>query len=159
MKKMTIKNQKGVAAIEFAIVLPLFVIIVFGIIEFSLVFYAKAVITNASREGARLGISALDAAALDEDEAKIIEAIKDRIVNECLYNSEEPRFINLGAPPLTKAELRELIEVPPIVDDVITVTIKDFPYNFLVFSYLLPGFADDNKLNISATTKMKDEPS
>lgn len=153
---MTIKNQKGAAAVEFAIVLPLFVIIVFGIIEFSLLFYAKAVITNASREGARLAVSAIDIVGLDDN--GILEAIKDRIVNECLYSSEEPRMINWGAPPLTKAELRDLIVVSKD-GDVRTVTIQDYPYKFLVFSYLLPGFADDNKLNISATTKMKMEKS
>ena len=41
---------------EFAIVLPLLIILLFGIIEFALILYDKAVITNASREGARAGI-------------------------------------------------------------------------------------------------------
>ncbi len=41
---------------EMAIVLPLLLIILFGIIEFALVLYDKAMITNASREGARAGI-------------------------------------------------------------------------------------------------------
>jgi Flp pilus assembly protein TadG len=53
---MTPRNQKGAAMVEFALVLPLLLLIVFGIIEFSLVMYDKAVITNASREGARAGI-------------------------------------------------------------------------------------------------------
>ena len=45
-------NQKGAALIEFAIVLPLLLLLVFGAIEFGLLFYNKQVITNASREGA-----------------------------------------------------------------------------------------------------------
>lgn len=49
-------GQKGAAAMEFAIVLPLLVTLVFGIIEFSILFYNKAMLTNASREGARAGI-------------------------------------------------------------------------------------------------------
>ena len=49
-------GKKGAAAVEFAIVLPLLVLLVFGIIEFSILFYNKAMITNASREGARAGI-------------------------------------------------------------------------------------------------------
>ena len=53
---MKIKNQKGAAAVEFAIVLPLLVLLVFGIIESSIFLYDKAMITNASREGARAGI-------------------------------------------------------------------------------------------------------
>ena len=54
-----LKSQKGATAVEFAIVLPLLLILVFGIIEFGVMFYDKAVITNASREGARAGITGL----------------------------------------------------------------------------------------------------
>jgi len=50
------RDQKGVAAVEFALILPILVMLAFGIIEFSLLLYDKAVITNASREGARAGI-------------------------------------------------------------------------------------------------------
>jgi hypothetical protein len=54
-----INNQNGAAMVEFAIVLPLLLILVFGIIEFGVMFYDKAVITNASREGVRAGITGL----------------------------------------------------------------------------------------------------
>ena len=45
--------------VEFAIVLPLLLILVFGVIEFGIMFFNKAVVTNASREGARAGITGL----------------------------------------------------------------------------------------------------
>jgi Flp pilus assembly protein TadG len=54
--KALMDNQRGASAVEFAIVLPLLVVFVFGIIEFGLVFYNKAMVTNASREAARAGI-------------------------------------------------------------------------------------------------------
>jgi Flp pilus assembly protein TadG len=54
--KALLNNQRGTSAVEFAIVLPLLVVFVFGIIEFGLVFYDKAMVTNASREAARAGI-------------------------------------------------------------------------------------------------------
>ncbi|PTB17804.1 pilus assembly protein TadE [Trinickia symbiotica] len=50
------RNQTGAALVEFAIVLPLLLLVMFGIIEFSLALYDKVVITNASREAARAGI-------------------------------------------------------------------------------------------------------
>ncbi|OXI92861.1 pilus assembly protein TadE [Burkholderia sp. AU33647] len=50
------KQQRGVAVVEFALVLPLLLLILFGIVEFGLVMFDQAVITNASREGARAGI-------------------------------------------------------------------------------------------------------
>jgi TadE-like protein len=49
-------STKGGAAVEFALILPVLILILFGIVEFSLIMYDKAVITNASREGARQGI-------------------------------------------------------------------------------------------------------
>ena len=54
--KRKIKNQRGIAAVEFALILIPLVLLVFGTIEFSTLLYDKAVITNASREGARAGI-------------------------------------------------------------------------------------------------------
>jgi Flp pilus assembly protein TadG len=50
------RHQKGVAAVEFALMLPLFLTLLFGVIELSFAMYDKAIITNASREAARAGI-------------------------------------------------------------------------------------------------------
>ena len=54
--KNVIDNERGASAVEFAIVLPVLVMFVFGIIEFGIVFYNKAMITNACREAARAAI-------------------------------------------------------------------------------------------------------
>ncbi|ACV68453.1 TadE/TadG family type IV pilus assembly protein [Desulfohalobium retbaense] len=60
LSKMKFSNQRGAAAVEFAIVLPLLVLIFAGITEFGIAYYNKQVITNASREGARVGMSNVD---------------------------------------------------------------------------------------------------
>jgi TadE-like protein len=54
-------REKGTASVEFVLILPLLLAILFLIIEFSIILYDKAVITNASREGARKGIVFSDA--------------------------------------------------------------------------------------------------
>ena len=51
-------NQKGAAAVEFAIVIVLLLTLIFGMLEFSLAMFNQQVITNAAREGARAGIVA-----------------------------------------------------------------------------------------------------
>lgn len=48
--------EAGGAAVEFAILLPVLLIILVGLIDFSLIFYNQAVVTNASREATRAGI-------------------------------------------------------------------------------------------------------
>ena len=51
-------QQRGAAVVEFALILPILLALLVGGIDASLAFYDKAVITNASREGARAGIVA-----------------------------------------------------------------------------------------------------
>lgn len=63
--KGTLK-QGGAAAVEFAAILPLLVVLVLGMIEFGVMFYDKAVLTNASREAARAGITGLTALEMEQ---------------------------------------------------------------------------------------------
>ena len=48
--------ERGAAAIEFALVLPMLAALLFGLIELSFALYNKAILTNAAREAARAGI-------------------------------------------------------------------------------------------------------
>ena len=48
--------DKAVAAVEFALVLPILILVLFAIVELSTLLYDKSVITNASREAARLAV-------------------------------------------------------------------------------------------------------
>jgi hypothetical protein len=49
------RKEKGQSMVEFALVLPLFLIVMFIIADFGVGFSRWLVITNAAREGARLG--------------------------------------------------------------------------------------------------------
>jgi len=51
-----LRSERGQALVEMALVLPVLVLLIFGIIEFGRVFNAYLIITNAAREGARAGI-------------------------------------------------------------------------------------------------------
>lgn len=54
--KLAKKKRRGAAAVEFAIVAPVFLLMIFGLIEFGRLVMVQQVITNASREGARTGV-------------------------------------------------------------------------------------------------------
>lgn len=52
------QTADGSATVEFALVLPLFVMLLLGLVEFGLAIWHQEILTNASREGARAGIVA-----------------------------------------------------------------------------------------------------
>lgn len=47
------KSQKGTAIVEFALILPLFLMLLFGLVDFGRLFHAYLTIDHAGREGAR----------------------------------------------------------------------------------------------------------
>jgi Flp pilus assembly protein TadG len=48
-------GEKGISSVEMAIVLPLLLFLVFGVVQFGLAWWVSQIITNGAREGARLG--------------------------------------------------------------------------------------------------------
>ncbi|MEJ2098670.1 MAG: pilus assembly protein [Desulfobacterales bacterium] len=139
-----ITEESGASAVEFAIILPLLVMFVFGIIEFSIMFYDKAVITNASREGARAGIVFAD----PRPDAAEIQSVVNNYANNMLITFGSP---NLQVPPPT-----------PCVDsgDELTVTVT-YEYDFLILPNILAAFLSGGSFGggstIGATTKMRCE--
>ena len=62
-------RRNGVAAVEFAVVVPVFFIVVFGMVEFGRAVMVQQVLVNASREGARTAV--LEVATLQSVEDSI----------------------------------------------------------------------------------------
>jgi Flp pilus assembly protein TadG len=50
------RSERGAELIEFAIVLPLLLFIIAGIVDFGMMFRTYEAVTNAAREGARVGV-------------------------------------------------------------------------------------------------------
>ena len=50
------RAERGAAAVEFALLLPLLVALLFGFVEFGIAFNTKIQATNAAREGARIAV-------------------------------------------------------------------------------------------------------
>jgi len=49
-------NRRGAAVVEFAVVAPVFITLVFGMIEYGRMVMVQQMLTNAAREGARMGV-------------------------------------------------------------------------------------------------------
>ena len=72
-------GHRGAAVIELALVAPLFLILILGIVEVGRALIVQQVLVNASREGARSALR----------ELATIDSVKDRVV-ECLESSSLP---------------------------------------------------------------------
>lgn len=137
--KLKSKRQSGASAVEFAIVLPILILLVFGIIEFSVALYDKAMITNASREGARAGIVFSIPSVTDEE---IIT-----VVNTYLGNN----LITFGSPVTANTTVTRMGFNP---GDELKVTVN-YTYTFLI----IPSFVTSlsGGINMVAETVMRME--
>ena len=125
---MIIKNQKGAAIVEFAIVAPLLILLVIGICEFGLLWYNSQVIINASREGARAGI------------IRVGNFSGNSTIKEIVKNYANPRLIDFNGTTLTDSD----IDLDPD-DETARKTTASFGTDFTVevtynYAFLLPSF-------------------
>ncbi|GAB6267895.1 MAG: pilus assembly protein [Smithella sp.] len=75
-------DERGVSAVEFALLLPVLVLILFCILEGGLMLYNQQVITNASREGARAGILMANPRPTQTNVISVVEDYtRDRLVS------------------------------------------------------------------------------
>jgi len=171
LKASKVGNQRGAALVEFAIVLPLLLVLIFGMVEFGLVLFNKQVITNASREGARAGIVSAVSRLSHDDIVQIVEKYvadnlitfsddKDPVVETSraqytgdvnTYTDSYGSFVIFTGSGAPAAKFRDILRVE--------VT---FDYEFLVIGQLLsilPGGGDNGwgTLTLEAVTLMKYE--
>jgi Flp pilus assembly protein TadG len=96
------KGNRGATVVEFAMVLPLFLLLLFGIIEFGRYFFVQHTVQFATREGTRLALVGGTLAGADGKPmtrtASIIKEIKD---NASL--AVNPAEISISIFPITAA--------------------------------------------------------
>ena len=126
------KKQEGASLVEFSVIAPLFVVLLFGLVEFGMAIYDKGVLTNASREGARFGV-------VYSNPRKTETEIRDR-VQTYLTNAgfTDTATINVtGAGGNSGASLQ------------VTMT---YPYQFQVLPNFVTGLT--GTMNLNANTIM-----
>jgi len=126
-KKIIIKDQKGAAIVEFAIVLPLLILLFVGVCEFGLLWYNSQIIINASREGARAGIAR--AADAHDPPQPSLPLIADIVNDYC--DGRLVTFGGSGLDPPTYPNGDDNMTKPFGADFIVEVT---YHYNFLVSS-------------------------
>ncbi|MDR9501929.1 MAG: pilus assembly protein [Desulfurivibrionaceae bacterium] len=134
-------NEKGATVVEFAVIVALLLVIVFGILEFAFIFYQRHFVENAAREGMRVGIlannfSCFTGCAPDPERKTVVE---DR-VEEYLSVLYDDSDIYVNRVPENSLEVKVEVE-------------NFFPQ---LLSGLIPGFANQDTISYSITGEYED---
>ncbi len=102
--------QRGLAAIEFALVFPVFFLLLYGIINYAMIFLAQQSLTLAAEEGAR---AALRYTAIDADRGTAACAVVTPLVSWLLYaDTCQPPLPAPCAPPSTAKCIKVTVTYP-----------------------------------------------
>ncbi len=104
-----IKNEKGASAVEFALILPILIMLVFGIFQFGIAYNNYITITHAAREGARLAAVDLNNPLLKQI---IIERAYPIPITEADIIISTPEGTKIGDPVEVEITYDITIEIP-----------------------------------------------
>ncbi|MBK6561157.1 TadE/TadG family type IV pilus assembly protein [Candidatus Amarobacter glycogenicus] len=74
------RTEAGQALVEFTMILPIFLMLLFGLVDFGRGFYTWLLITNAAREGARVAAVQGDSSAIN---TRIYDSFCDNYPSSC----------------------------------------------------------------------------
>jgi Flp pilus assembly protein TadG len=123
-------SRSGQSAVEFALVLPLIMLAIFGAVELGVATYDKAVLTNASREGVRAGIVAMTPRLTD---AQIQSVVTTYAQNNMIT------FKNPGSVTATVTPAYATRNATGSSGTVVTV-MASYGYNFFLIPKFLTSF-------------------
>ena len=131
--KSALRHHAGQSLVEFALILPLFVLFLIGVFELGRAFFSYIAITNAAREGARVVTFWSDKATV----LNVINAVEDEIGSSPMVDAGniDSIVIECGNTPMdvvnSDAELRACPADLPIR---VTVTYEFIPILEFFFS-------------------------
>lgn len=134
--RFTLHASEGASAVEFALVLPLLLMLLLGIVEFGTLFYRQAIVAWSSREAARIGI----VQAVPKPTAGQIEAVVSSVLNKAGLGAAPVTVTVTGAGGAFGTDLTVLVESP---------------YRFQFVPALVPGMR--SSVMIRGRTVMRNE--
>ena len=131
------RHEVGSEIIELAIVMPILVLLLLGIVDFAFLFQRWEVVTNATREGARLGSMGT---ADDGASGYVIADVQARVQT----------YLNTGglrATPSIGVSFDTTDDINGVIVPTVTVSVS-YPSNFI----FLPG-----SINLISASEMRSE--
>lgn len=142
--KRNLRAENGSIAVEFAIIIPLFLFLILGGLDFAHMFYIEHVVTTASREGARYGAKYTGDPPVDPSPAVIAAYVKSTMVTplDDLVVAN-PVYTTIPGPPTYR---------------IVTVTVRAHKHWWILSTFNFYGWEPfPNPRTITGTTSMKVE--
>ncbi|MFZ3171746.1 MAG: TadE family protein [Carboxydocellales bacterium] len=105
-------GERGQAMVEMALVLPVLILLIFGIVEFGRVFNAYLIVTNAAREGARAGVVGVSDSIIHQTVESAAPTLNNLLLNVTITPSSTYR--TRGSALTTEVEYPVKIYAPVI---------------------------------------------
>jgi Flp pilus assembly protein TadG len=137
------RSEDGAQLVEFALVLPLLLLVMLGVAEYGFMFQRYEVVTNAAREGARLAV--LPGYADADVRARVAAYLSSGRVPTTVTNPN----VDIQSVSIPVAGGR-----PPISAKRVTVT---YTYTFQFLNALAAFFGSRAALPLSAVSEMRTE--
>lgn len=103
--RMCRRKRRGAAVVEFAVVAPVFIMLVFGMIEYGRMVMVQQLIVNASREGARVAV--LDGATTSSVQSTVNTYLSNAAISGATVtvSPNPPSSAGYGAPVTVTASI------------------------------------------------------
>ncbi len=133
------RKERGQSLVEFALIIPIFFILVLGIIDFGMALRSYITLTNAAREGARVGVVCQGGTSTSASTAAIAQVVHSG-----------------GALDLTSANVTQATTPCTTGSDVIVTA--QYTYRFITpLGGFVTLFGGSNSITFRSTTRMRSE--
>ena len=117
-------GQRSQALVEFAIVAPILLVLLFGVVDFGRVIYTYVTLNQAVNEGARVAIRA---SPLLPTNADVEQAVKQHAIDVSLANPCPNGPITSATPPSNQGWIYITEPNPPSTPEALSPTLEDAP--------------------------------
>jgi Flp pilus assembly protein TadG len=135
---LQVQKRRGQALVEFALILPLLMVLLFGIVEFGRAWNGKQVLTDAAREGARLAVLGNPTIT----QAMVDSAVKVKIARGGFDTTQ----VTIAYPDGFKTGTGNITSVQ-----------VSMPYRFVVIYRLAAMVTNNGVITLRTTARMRNE--
>lgn len=118
-----LRDKRGQSLVELALVMPMVLLLLMGVVEFGRMFHSYLVITQGSREGARLAVVGESDAAIVERVREVTASLDQDMLTIDIQPGEDDRVRGVAVKVIVNFKLKLIVpDVMDIIPDPLTIS-------------------------------------